>query len=119
VLAAGPEGLAPAGLADGLRRIAELTARVDACRAEYIAEAERTDAARREGFRTTTEWLAVLSGEPVPTCRSQVAVAEALGEMPATREAFASGLLAESRVKVLAQAQALCPEQLVASHGLV
>ena len=76
-----------------------------------IAEAERVDAARKEGFRTTTEWLAVLSGEPVPTCRSQVAVASALGGMPATREAFAAGEVSESKVRVLAQAQALCPEQ--------
>ena len=44
-------------------------------------------------------------------CRSQIAVAEALGQMPETREAFGAGLLPESRVKVLAQAQALCPDQ--------
>ena len=31
--------------------------------------------------------------------------------MPATREAFTAGELSESRVRVLAQAQALCPEQ--------
>ena len=50
----------------------------DARRAAWLAEAERTDAAQREGFRSTTEWLMALSGEPAPTCRSQVAVAEAL-----------------------------------------
>ena len=76
-----------------------------------IAEAERIEAARREGFSSTSVWLAALSGEPVPVCRSQVAVASALEEMPGTREAFASGLLPESRVKVLAQAQALAPDQ--------
>ncbi len=31
--------------------------------------------------------------------------------MPETQKAFAAGDLSESRVKVLAQAQALCPEQ--------
>jgi len=117
VLAAGPKGLTPAGLADGLRRIAELTARADACRAEYIAEAERVGAARAQGFPSTTAWLAAISGEPVPTCRSQVAVASALEEMPATRKAFAAGDLPESRVKALAQAQALCPEQFARSEA--
>jgi len=111
VLSAGPKGLTPAGLADGLRRIAELTARADACRAEYIAEAERTDAARHEGYGSTTAWLMALSGDPAAVCRSQIAVAAALEGMPETREAFAAGALPESRVRVLAQAQALCPEQ--------
>ena len=106
-----PDGLPPAGLAEGLRRIGRLSARADARRAVWLAEAERSDAARKQGYRSTTEWLAALSGEPVPVVRSQIATASALGEMPATREAFAAGDLSESRVKVLAQAQALAPEQ--------
>jgi hypothetical protein len=110
-LAERPQGRSPAGLAEGLRRIARVSARADARRAAWIAEAERTDAARQQGYRTTTEWLAALTGEPVPVARSQIAMASALEEMPATREAFAAGELNESRVKVLAQAQALAPEQ--------
>ena len=66
VLQSRPEGLPPSGLADGLRRIARVSARADARRAEWLAEAERTNAAQQDGFRSTTEWLAVLSGEPVP-----------------------------------------------------
>ena len=111
MLSARPEGLPPAGLADLLRRAARLDAQTAAFRAGVIAEAERIDAARKEGFSSTTAWLAALSGEPVPICRSQIAVAEALEGMPATREAFAAGEVSESRVKVLAQAQALCPDQ--------
>ena len=111
MLAAGPKGLPPAGLADGLRRIVELTARADACRAEYIAEAERTDAARREGYGSTTAWLMAISGDPAAVCRSRLAVATALEDMPGTKEAFASGSVSESRVRLLAQAQALAPEQ--------
>jgi hypothetical protein len=102
LLATEPDGLPPAGLADGLRRIGCLSVRADARRAVWVAEAERTDAARKEGFRSTTEWLAALSGEPASVCRSQVAVAEALDGMPATREAFAAGRVSESRVRVLA-----------------
>jgi hypothetical protein len=111
VLAVRPQGLPPAGLADLVRRAARLSARTDAFRAEVIAEAERTDAARKEGFASTTAWLMSLSGEQAAVCRSQIAVAEALEVMPETKKAFACGELSESRVKVLAQAQALAPEQ--------
>jgi hypothetical protein len=52
-----------------------------------------------------------LSGEPAPVCRSQIAVAAALEDMPETKEAFAAGEVSESRVRLLAQAQALAPEQ--------
>ena len=106
-----PEGLPAAALGDGLRRLARLRARADARYAAWIAEAEHTGAAEAQGFRSTTEWLAALSGEPLPVARSQVAVAAALEAMPETRKAFQSGALPESRVRVLAQAQALAPEQ--------
>ena len=111
VLAIRPQGLPPAGLADVLRQLARLSARADACRAECVAEAERTDVARREGYASTTAWLMSLSGEPAPICRSQIAVAAALENMPKTRKAFASGEVSESRVRLLAQAQALAPER--------
>ncbi|MBM3696665.1 MAG: DUF222 domain-containing protein, partial [Actinobacteria bacterium] len=81
------------------------------CRAEYLAEAERVGAARKQGYRSATEWLAALSGEPGSACRRQVAVASALESMPVTRQAFGAGEVSESKVRVLAQAQALAPEQ--------
>jgi hypothetical protein len=111
VLASQPQGLPPAGLADGLRRLGALEAQVGSRRAEFIAEADRSDAARREGYGSTTAWLAAVSGEQAAVCRSQIAVASALEEMPETKKAFASGELSQSRVRVLAQAQALAPEQ--------
>jgi hypothetical protein len=111
LLATPPEGLPPAVLGDLLLRAGRVSSRTDAFRARVIAEAERTDAARKQGFRSTTEWLAALTGEPVPLVRSQVAVAEALQQMPETRKAFAAGEVSESRVKVLAQAQRLAPDQ--------
>ena len=76
-----------------------------------VAVAEKRGLARKQGYPSTTEWLMALSGEPASICRSKVAVAEALAQMPATREAFAAGEVSESRVRVLAQAQALAPEQ--------
>jgi hypothetical protein len=110
-LADEPVGKTPAALADLLRRLGRVGSRTDARRAEAIAEATRTDAARQQGYASTTEWLAALSGEPLQVARSQVAVAQALEQMPATRGAFAAGDLSESRVKALAQAQALAPAQ--------
>jgi len=110
-LAEKPQGRSPAGLGDGLRRLARLRARTDARYAAWIAEAERTHAAETEGFGSTSEWLAVLSGEPVPVARRQVAVAEALEQMPEARAAFAAGEVSESKVRLLAEAQALAPEQ--------
>jgi hypothetical protein len=110
LLAGRPEGRSPAALGDGLQRLARLRSRTDAQYAAWVAEAERTEAARKQGYHSTTEWLMGLSGEPASTCRSRVAVAEALQEMPATRQAFAAGELSESRVRALAQAHALTPQ---------
>ena len=81
-------------------------------RAEFLEQVERRDVARQEGFGSTTAWLMALSGEPAAVCRSQIAVAESLQEMPQTKKAFAAGEVSVSRVRLLAQAQALAlPEQ--------
>jgi hypothetical protein len=108
--------LPPKALSDGavtaeLRLADREWRRWGARRVCLIGEAEERGLARREGYLSTTAWLMAVSGEPAAVCRSQVGVAEALQEMPETRAAFASGDLPESRVRVLAQAQALCPEQ--------
>jgi len=76
-----------------------------------VAVAEQRDLARKLGYPSTTEWLMALSGEPAAACRSRVAVAEALQQMPQTREAFAAGEVSEGKVRLLAEAQALAPEQ--------
>ena len=88
-----------------------MSSRTDAFRARVITEAERTRAAEREGFRSITEWLAALTGEPIPVAAGQVAVAEALEQMPETRKAFDVGEVSQGRVRMLAQAQALAPGQ--------
>ena len=106
-----PKGLSNGGLADEVRRARREGSRWDAREAALIAEAEERQVARQEGYVSTTAWLAAVSGEPVPVCRSQVAVATALEAMPETRQAFAAGELSECRVRLLAQAQQLAPEQ--------
>jgi hypothetical protein len=104
-------GLADSELAEGLRRLGRLASRVEARRAEFLAEADRRGVARRQGFSSTTAWLMALSGDPAAVCRSRLAVAASLGEMPETRAAFAAGEVSEPRVRLLAQAHRLAPEQ--------
>ena len=106
-----PAGLSDDGLTGEVRRAERESRRWDARRAALIAEAERRGLARRQGYASTTAWLMAMSGDPAAVCRSRVAVAEALQEMPETRTAFASGEVSESRVRLLSQAQALAPEQ--------
>jgi hypothetical protein len=117
VLAERPQGLSAAELADGLRRLARLSARVEACRAEFIAEAEHCGAARQEGYFSTTAWLMALSGDPAAVCRSRVAVATSLEDMPHTKAAFVAGEVSESRVRLLAQAQAVAPGQFASDEA--
>ncbi len=104
-------GLSDAGLEEDLRRWQHLTAQGDARRADLIAEAERRDLARREGFGSTTAWLMAVSGDPAAVCRSRVALAASLRAMPETKAAFAAGALPESRVRLLTQVKQLAPEQ--------
>jgi hypothetical protein len=104
-------GLSDGGLADEFRRALRESRRWEARRAELLAEAERRGVACREGYASTTAWLIALSGEPAGVCRSRMAVAAALKDLPQTRRAFTSGELCESRVKLLADAQAVAPEQ--------
>jgi hypothetical protein len=112
VLCSAPaEGLSDTAVEEGLRGLECLARRVDARRAELIAVADRRGIPAKNGFGSTTAWLMVLSGEPAAVCRSRVAVASSLEVMPETKKAFAAGVVSECRVRLLAQAQALAPEQ--------
>ena len=104
-------GLSDEGLAEEVRRALRESRHWEARRVELIAEADRRGLPDRQGYGSTTAWLMGLSGEPAAVCRSQVAVAAALEDMPETRKAFASGEVSESSVKLLAEAQAVAPEQ--------
>jgi hypothetical protein len=118
VLFASPADSMPDGeVEEGLRGLECLARRVDARRAELIAVADDRGIPAKRGFGSTTAWLMALSGEPAAVCRSRVGVATALEEMPETRKAFASGEVSESRVRLLAQAQAVAPEQFAADEA--
>ncbi|MFH1329958.1 MAG: DUF222 domain-containing protein [Actinomycetota bacterium] len=108
-----------AGLGDGVRQLDALEAQVVARRAEFLAAVERRGVARQEGYGSATAWLMAVSGDPAAVCRSRVAVAASLQEMPETRAAFAAGEVSECRVRLLAQAQALAPEQFACDEAVL
>jgi len=93
--------------------------RLEARRVELIAEADRRGLPGREGYGSTTAWLMALSGEPAAICRSRLGVAVSLRVMPETRAAFAAGELPESRVRLLAEAQAAAPEQFARDEAVL
>jgi 5-methylcytosine-specific restriction endonuclease McrA len=88
------------------RRIAGLEAHA----ARLVAQAERQGVPEAEGFGSTVAWLIDLTGEPPYVCRAQVALARSLRHMPLTMEAFSSGRLSVSRVRLLAECRELAPD---------
>jgi len=117
LLSAVVDGLSDDGVEEGLRQLGRLSARVEARRAEFIAEADRRGIPGRKGFSSTTAWLVALSGDPGAVCRSRLGVAVSLRGMPETRAAFAAGVVSESRVRLLAQAKELAPSQFASDEA--
>jgi len=105
------DGLADEQVEADLRELQRLGSRVEARRAELIAVADRRGIPGRRGFGSSTAWLMALSGDPAAVCRSRLGVATSLQTMPETRAAFAAGVVSECRVRLLAEVQALAPEQ--------
>ena len=99
-----PDGLLDESLTGELVTALREARRWNARVTGLVSLADKRGLARRQGYRSTTEWLMALSGEPAAACRTKIAMAEALEEMPQARAAFAAGDLSESRVRVLAQA---------------
>lgn len=58
------------------------------------------------GFRSPSAWLAAATGEPLGACKRSLHLADRLGRMPHVAEVFASGLMSEAALGVLADAWA-------------
>jgi len=106
-------------LREELRGLRRRMARLEARSAELVESAARRGFPQEEGFGSATGWLVALTGDPPAVCRSRVAVARALRQMPLTREAFTSGDLSEPRVRLLAQACEFAPEVFGRDEGLL
>ena len=56
------------------------------------------------GFRSPTDWLATTTREGVGACKTTLRLADRIRHMPIVREAFGAGDLAESALRLLADA---------------
>ncbi len=57
-----------------------------------------------KGFRSPTDWLVVTTREGVGFCKLTLHLADRIQRMPIVKSAFASGVLAESSLRLLAEA---------------
>lgn len=58
----------------------------------------------RMGYRSATDWLATSTGEGVGHCKVTLQLAERIQQMPVIKPVFAAGGLAESKLRLLADA---------------
>ncbi|HUQ38727.1 MAG TPA: DUF222 domain-containing protein [Acidimicrobiales bacterium] len=68
---------------------------------DLVSEFDRREVWLTWGCRSAAEWLSWQCGVAPGTARDQVRVARTLRELPATRQAFASGALSYSKVRAL------------------
>lgn len=97
----------PVSLAALERRIGEGAARINAETSrwlELIAEFDRRGGHEEAGFSCCSAWLAWRCSLAPRAAREHVRVARRLTELPRTREAFATGALSYSKVRVLTRA---------------
>ena len=95
---AGPAD-APADAVDGLTRSLR---RLRAAQLDELHTAIESRDWARAGYRSPTDWLVVTSREAYGQCRLSVHLAERIQQMPQVKTAFATGDLAESALRLLA-----------------
>jgi hypothetical protein len=86
-----------------LTRLARAKGAYDVDEARWLIEAQRLRVHEQVGFGTLLEYLERLFGYGPRTASERLRVAEALGRLPAFREALAAGVLAWSAVRELAR----------------
>ena len=91
--------MGPTDTVDGLTRSLR---RLRAMQFDAIHAAIETKSFARSGCRSAADWLAVNSREAFGQCRLTVHIAERIQHMPKVKAAFATGDLAESAVRLLA-----------------
>jgi uncharacterized protein DUF222 len=92
---------------------------LEARRLRLLAEIGRRSTFARDGHLSATSWLAARYRVAFPHAAQQVRTAVALEEMPATREALASGELSSSAVASLVSAHDTSPEEFSRAEGLL
>ncbi|MFN2545626.1 MAG: DUF222 domain-containing protein [Actinomycetota bacterium] len=88
-------------------------------RARWLAEVERRQTFRKDGFLTPEAWLSARTNLSYSDAKRQVRTARALDRMPATREALAGGEVSSSTVRVLVHAQETNPEEFPEAEAML
>lgn len=88
-------------------------------RARRLAEIDRRGSYRNDGFLSICSWLAHRFRKAFSTAVTQVRLARALEDMPATRRALVSGELSSSSVRVLIAAREGNPEEFRSSEAFL
>jgi hypothetical protein len=88
-------------------------------RLRRLAEIHRRASFRRDGYLSTSSWLACRFHVGSSAASDQVRVARALEEMPATREALADGEVSTQAVRALVMAKEAHPERFVTDEDVL
>jgi hypothetical protein len=88
-------------------------------RLRRLAELDRRRPFQRDGYLSTTSWLANRFGVSGGRAADQVRLARALMEMPETRQALADGEISCSAVRVLASAHETNPEAFAVHESML
>jgi hypothetical protein len=88
-------------------------------RLRRLAEIDRRGIAARDGYLSTSSWLAVTERLPHGEARAKVRLARALEEMPQARRSLDDGEVSLSAVEVLARARKVDPDAFFAAEGLL
>jgi hypothetical protein len=98
-------------LEDDFGELQRAACSLEAERLRRLAEIHRRASFRRDGFLSTSSWLAVRFNVGSSAASDQVRVARALEEMPATRQALADGEVSTQAVRALVVAKEAHPER--------
>jgi len=106
-----PSRLAEEALESDFVELQRTTEVLNAERLRWLAEIDRRQPYRREGFLSTASWLAQKFRMSWSEASRQMRLARALREMPEAQEALGSGEVSSSAVEVLASAREANPEE--------
>jgi hypothetical protein len=103
-------------LAEQLRSLTRVEARVAALRLQVLAQADRSQAAAAVGAASTGAWAARLANADQATTQRQVGLAHGLDRRTAARTALADGSISAEHAAVIVQADRQLPDQVTAEQ---
>jgi Domain of unknown function (DUF222)/HNH endonuclease len=105
VAAADPASMPDARVEEDFEEVQRTMDRLEAVRMRLLSELDRRRPFERDGFLSTTAWLASRFRMAFSTAKESVQRARSLRDMPGTAEAFEAGDVSPSSVRVLVSAR--------------